>query len=1468
MRQQLTLPSPYSGTLLLDYMPLINYAMMQRTEGMIFSSFTLRNDSDEIWDDVHITFRGEMLEPCEMSAMMLHPGQSMDFPNARLMPVAVRLMALSEALQTSFTIAITVHGEPALEQTLPLTLMAFDQWTGSTVMPELLASFVTPNHPCIGSICRQATQHLKETTGNADLFASLSEDPMRILYETEAIYHALLDQQLTYATCPASFEESGQRIRLCDKVLTDRMGNCIELSLLLCSCLESIGLHAVLIVFQTHVIMGVWTEIRPGTPAVGYDRRVIEDALNGTMGKLVLIEATALTSGLQMEEAMKMGEATFGQKGDQFEFYLDVSAARQEGIRPLPHCIQSEQGWELTGDDIDVLVNAEKEPFGIHGTAETSKLRSKQLLWERKLLDLSLRNNLLNMKMGKRIVPLKPLSIEGIMLHLAEGEIVADFNVSDCKEAAKELYRTARTSLEENGANTLFLSIGTLRWYEENGQRPYLAPILFMPVEIVRHPAKKYLIRPRDEEPIMNITLLEMLRQTFELTIPPLHPVPTDENETVDWRRVFRILKAVIANVNDKRPADAQWEISEDCAVGIFSFTKFVMWNDIHSHPEVLEAHPLLHSLMEGRLLDELIDNAPAVSARELDETAQPADFALPVDVDSSQLEAVVESGRGNSFILYGPPGTGKSQTITNMIANALYQNKRVLFVAEKKAALEVVQERLRRIGLEPFCLELHSNKVDKKSFINQMEMAVSVAASASSPTFLKNSEELFARRQELNAYIQALHCKRADNLSLYDYINRYSDVPGAPMPLSYAEVRELSLEQMEALCEEYESLDKVQLVLGEHPGRHPLLGLILGENTADNQHRIEAAIPALLAAIPAARKKADGLLNRWFGKRTPLELLQQSAAWQDFFALADTDTALKDDIGQLEAALTQWNAHADKLRNWYIFSQHARQLNALGCHAAKAHYMQGSSGHGTAQALRKGYYLRLALSVVDNDAALRSFNGLLFEDIIKKYRNLTRKFQKLTKQELVSRLTQQMPKAETADEQTREELTFLKKRIAARGRAYSVRRILDQTRHILPQLCPCMLMSPLSVAQYLDMVPDQFDLIIFDEASQMPTSEAVGAIARGKAAVVVGDPKQMPPTSFFNAASTSDDDIDIDDMESILNDCISLSMPGRYLSWHYRSRHESLIAFSNMHFYDNRLVTFPSVDDQDRKLTLEYVEGFYDYGRTRSNKTEAKAIVDEVISRLEAMVPETEGGKAQAPLRSIGIVAFSKVQSGIIEDMLIEALSKRPDLEQLAFKSEEPLFVKNLENVQGDERDIILFSVGYGPDKEGKVSMNFGPLNQAGGERRLNVAVSRARYEMKVFSTLHPEQIDLQRTAAQGVLALKRFLEFAATGTLPSLNTLQQDDAMPPVARQIAEQLRAEGHEVHIGVGRSHFRVDLAIVDPKHPNRYSQGIILDDISYYNTPTARDREVVQPSVLEQLGWRLEHRWTTDLINRL
>ena len=400
------------------------------------------------------------------------------------------------------------------------------------------------------------------------------------------------------------------------------------------------------------------------------------------------------------------------------------------------------------------------------------------------------------------------------------------------------------------------------------------------------------------------------------------------------------------------------------------------------------------------------------------------------------------------------------------------------------------------------------------------------------------------------------------------------------------------------------------------------------------------------------------------------------------------------------------------------------------------------------------------------------------------------------------------------------------------------------------------MLMSPISAAQYLDPRREPFDIVVFDEASQLPTCKAVGVLARGKDAVIVGDPKQMPPTSFFATNAVDEDNLEAEDLESILDDCLALNMPQSHLLWHYRSRHESLIAFSNSQFYENKLLTFPSVNDRESKVRLIHVDGVFDRGKTRTNKAEAEAVVDEIKRRYK----DPELSK-----QSLGVVTFNISQQHLIDDLLNEACAQDAQLEKWVYGAEEPLFIKNLENVQGDERDVILFSIGFGPDENGKVYMNFGPLNRDGGWRRLNVAVSRARCEMTVFATLRSEQLDLNRTKAEGVAALRSFLEYAEGRTLAleeaDLQTKQESH--DGIATAICKALKEKGYETDLSIGRSEYRIDIGVVDPKNPEEYILGILLDGNGYGTAKTTRDREIAQISVLNGLGWKILRVWCMD-----
>lgn len=571
-----------------------------------------------------------------------------------------------------------------------------------------------------------------------------------------------------------------------------------------------------------------------------------------------------------------------------------------------------------------------------------------------------------------------------------------------------------------------------------------------------------------------------------------------------------------------------------------------------------------------------------------------------------------------------------------------------------------------------------------------------------------------------------------------------------------------------------------------------------------------------------------------------------------DFDTLGTTDD---DFIENARTHCNDWKTGIESLRDWVGWNQTKNKAISQGLLDLVNQYEKGNiENKDVLVFLLKSLYRSFADYIIAQDKSLSDFNGKLFDEKIRKFRQLNQHFEQLTKDEMYAKLAARIPSF-TREAALSSEIGILQRNIRNNGRGISIRKLFDTIPTLLTRICPCMLMSPISVAQYIDVNNFKFDLIVFDEASQMPTCEAVGAIARGNHMIVVGDPKQMPPTSFFTSNNIDEENLEKEDLESILDDCLALSLPSKHLLWHYRSKHESLITFSNSQYYENSLLTFPSPDDLTTKVKFVSVGGYYDRGKTRQNSFEARAVVDEIIQRLSDPLLSK---------KSIGVVTFSSVQQTLVDDLLNEAFMLRPDLELIATETHEPIFIKNLENVQGDERDVILFSVGYGPDKEGKVNLNFGPLNREGGWHRLNVAVSRARYEMKVFSTLKADQIDITRTAARGVLSLKAFLDFAEKGRGSMI--VANGNGKPTnsgIVDHIAKKLKENGFNVNTNIGCSGFKIDIGITNPSNPTEYILGILCDGHSYKESKTAKDREIVQSEVLRLLGWQIHKVWSCD-----
>lgn len=1563
-------------TVKIDYLKVANYAFVHNGIDLCKSLEIRFDKKDETVNDIHdvmVTCEGEYLMGYQTPVMStVSAERTIRIKNFELRLDADKMAALTERVNTTFTLSIVADAaseesrREVFRQEYPIELMAYDQWLGTTVLPQSLVSFVTPDTPAVRQLIVKAAQKLKDLSGSSSFTEYQSGNPNEVVRQVAAIFATLHEEGIVYRSMPASYEQIGQRITLPEQVLSGKLGNCIELSLLFASVLEGVGINSGIILENGHAYLGIWLVNDSCRYSTLDDASFIEKKSSKGIDEIMVIESTGITAENTSLEQSRLTAEQHLSKTENFQLFIDVRRCRLERFLPLPTRILKDGVWEIVSDGVSHdscdLHLSEHSRYDLTKVMNSTQELTRMDIWERKLLDFSLRNTMLNLYLRQRAVQLISLDVDKIEDHLQEGEEYSiverpdvEFKTMDdggrlirsrlaepirelvsndisnhqlhtyltdteTKAVLKNIYRSARNAIEETGANSLFMTIGTLRWYEtEQSEKAHYAPILMLPVEMV-YKKGGYYVRSRDEDIMMNVTLMEFLRQNYDIKIPGLNQLPKDDHG-VDVTMIFAIIREALKE-------QKRWDVEEECILGVFSFSKFLMWNDVHNHRKELQENEIVKSLVDQKLC---FQPEPLVtSLREKDKALRPESLALPVAADSSQMAAVFAAGQGHSYILYGPPGTGKSQTITNLIANALFQGKRVLFVAEKMAALSVVQSRLAKIGLDPFCLEMHSNKVTKRHVLSQLEKALAVTHIATPKEYQSTAEKLYAQRSKLIGYLEALHTvDEKDGFSLYDCILHEEGIQEEP--LKPFELNERLRAALTAT-----TLPDIQQLLGTRmeavlklivqPSVHPLLGMHVStddlRDESETASRLSSAISTLekgknernqLLEAQSLRDrilkdnneqlletdgnqlrdewraiKAKWFLPRLFAKKSYVKrmraynpyvteeeidgLMDRLTDYQEqhrrilpvqevmrkYFGkeLTTDELPTEELLTQSMADLARWKENTALMRDWFHWCEYAEELKVHGLTAVvDALERENQQPKQLTDRFFKAFFLTKAREKAAASEQLRTFEGMLFDEQVQQYKHFTEEFQMLSQKELYARLAASIPRiADNLDNSS--EIGLLNRNISNGGRGLSLRDLFDQIPKLMPRLCPCMLMSPMSVAQYLDLSQEKFDLVVFDEASQMPTCEAVGAIARGKALVVVGDPKQMPPTSFFTSSNVDEDEADIDDLESILEDCRTLEIPSLQLNWHYRSRHESLIAFSNNEYYDGKLITFPSVDDKQTKVKFVPVEGVYDKGGRRSNRAEAEAIVKEVERRLTS----------DSNTQSIGIIAFSVVQQNLIEDLLQEMLDHKLAVKQAADALYEPIFVKNLENVQGDERDVILFSVGYGPDKKGNVSMNFGPLNNAGGERRLNVAVSRARQEMMVFSTMRSSHIDLRRSKARGVEGLKHFLEYAEQQVLAE--NIQSTASRPdtPLARQIADAIAEKGYVVNVNVGRSHFKVDVAVSRQESPDAYVLGILLDGESYRDTQTTRDREIVQPSVLEGLGWRVMRIWSVDWLN--
>lgn len=1696
--------------------PKISFATHQNAVPVL-RDLRLINLGGEALEDVVAAIAADppVFEPMQWRVDRIAAGGEAHITKRDLRLNAGLLLQLNEAIRATVTLRATAGGQGgahSAERDLPVELLARNEWGGAAAMPELLAAFILPNDPAVGKLVKAASDVLRRSSRPDGVEGYQSKSRTRVHELASAIWSAVASLRLTYAEPPTSFEWQGQKVRSPSQILETGLGTCLDTALMFAAVLEQAGLYPVIVITRGHAFAGVWLQPQEFATLLVDDAASLRKRV--ALQELVLFETTLATGGhpSPFSRAIAQANRQIGEEreGD-FVMALDIRRARMQRLRPLALAdaavpVGAEAGDVDIGPVGDVLEAAPSLPaFDLADPVEVAATAEGRLdRWQRKLLDLTTRNRLLNVKPGATTIRLlcpDPAALEDRLaggtsfrivaapamdggagrdtgLHLQRtgeelesaysrdamerGEILSPMPADKLDAQLVELYRKTQLDLAEGGANTLFLAVGFLVWKKSGSDtRQYRAPLILLPVKLQRRSARSGVrLSSHEDEPRFNLTLLQMLRQDFELDIPELAgPLPVDESG-IDVPRIWNLVRRAVRDTPG-------FEVAEDVVLGAFSFAKYLMWKDLVDRTEALKRNPVVRHLLETPR-DAYPSQTEPPHPAELDGLVAPDALFTPLAADSSQLAAVVGSAHGCDFVLDGPPGTGKSQTIANMIAHNLALGRTVLFVAEKRAALDVVHRRLVAHGLGPFCLELHSNKASKQDVLRQLEAAWTTVEEPPTELWHRRAAELKLSRDRLNDLVRALHRRHTNGLTLYGAIGRVArDGAELTWRLTWpagVEHGEADLEYMRdaarkldahratasaenrvafgfvghadwsnawqaellataaALAATAATLEAVRSQLSAGLGiaiggdRRGLAaaaalaqalaqasGLDLGfaftpdaskmlEQGAQalplvGAYRAEAALlsrpldPGTVKALPLAeldaewaaaneaiwplsalRKKAvakrldpagnanpeadlprlhrlqtllaeiDGLpqahaLPGWRGIAGDLDRLDRTLKAASVLRSAvggaahspDQLLALRDSLKRLctdandllapDGAIGQviqryLDSHGAFLDAKEMFEQaaaspdpvdggdlladcqamaaamaaRAAQLNAWtawrrvrqaaveqGLDVLVAAVEAGTVPPGRAADVFDIAYARWwAEWAIDADPLVRTFNITEHMDAISRFRALDHEFGELTQLYIRARIAGGIPakdsKAQPAGFGT------LAHQLKLQKRHKPVRQLVAEMGPALTTLTPCLLMSPLSVAQYLSPDTPPFDLVIFDEASQITPWDAVGAIARGKQVVVAGDPKQMPPTSFFDrGAGAEEDDSEVEtDQESILEECLGARLPQRRLTWHYRSRHESLIAFSNHRYYDGDLITFPAPVTRDTMVSLRQVPGAWSRGKNRNNQVEAEAVVMEALRRLlnPAFVDE-KGNRL-----TLAIITLNSEQQKLIEDLLDRARRRYPELEPyFAEDAPEPVVVKNLETVQGDERDVILLGIAYGPETPGApaMAMNFGPLNREGGWRRLNVAITRARREMVVFTSFPPNLIDLNRTSSSALRDLRHFLEYAERGT----RALGEAVASPAgtldsfFEQVVARGLRERGWTVVPQVGVSRFRIDLGVVHPDRPDDYVIGVECDGASYHGAATARDREKVREAVLKSLGWTLARVWSTD-----
>jgi len=1607
-----------------------------------------------------------------------------------------------------------------------IDLYSADSWLWGDSSAEILGAFVQPNHPILRKVLDESIDILKSR--GEDTALSGYQIPKHVRPMVEAIYQGMVNQGLTYSNPPASWDlPGGQRIRNAQTILDEKVATCLDSALLFASLLENVGLYPVVALIPGHAFTGYWTakyfaENSERFPI--WTVTPIAEVINAVdNGYIELFETTSICIGegqLSYDRAIKESHARISLTGGlstetEESFLVNIVACRRmrpRPTRPMPATyVKSDGSTEVFEyQPVEFSVGMLKDKLsaeGAHGSASGAvglNVPPVVKRWLDSLLDLSARNPLINFKEPKSCVPLLAAPeilglIEDLLqnkesLTLAnspwfkpdaegnEGDLLDDrrqlgigqnsgaelaealskkilhskFGAEAHQAKLRKMASSAKTFLEETGSNGLYLALGSLSWTTKEG-RNVRSPLILVPVTVTpKNRSREFFLSIDEGSQVMpNFSLAEKLFRDEGVKLESLVNLKEDESG-IDVNGTFAHVRKVIAG-----SGLTNFRVDENAVLGFFNFSTYRLWRDLLDNWTTFEKNSLVKHLMYTPN-QEFNDPSVEVSEVNLDDLVS----KLPIPSDASQARAIAQAMSGKTFILQGPPGTGKSQTITNLLARALSEGKRVLFVAEKKDALDVVKQRLDASGLGTFSLDLHDKGMNPKVVKEQLLSVIDIAITSDKVGYESARDEYENSLVPLQKYRNRLHEIGRLGESIHSALDKKLAVQSSatlaisgefmsgsststkeallsssktlaelgpqagsasnnPWSLTTC-ISDFSFSELEELKVLVRSMRSAMMAMQDNPNCMSFLNSInsieelqltkvlsyqeSGSSfTADSNSTASREIQRNTVKSVVELKSAVDLIgfdisrlgtldvDAWIGKAqvasTSFVLvrgLKQRGIFKkvcgilgttipggktDLMPTLESLKSLKLRKSQVEADFAKVaGVRIDATENLFDSSTLAQRLNLMSrlneiSNFASIKHLQGdllqdllthissepvkaliqlgkdsdelfkrlettqdstelwqgdlvfgrrfvdcvpqwatdASEHAFAQMTR---WMTLLLEAKPfTDAGLSDALGALlagtveFVDAPNAF--LNGYYDTLVKALVVERgfntfeamtINNHVRKLENSHLQLRDRLPRITgaELLASRGFDSSmkvgaigdlvaalkqpknripIRTLLSKHWEVITRVTPCVLASPDSCVRFIDASLTPFDLVVFDEASQIRVANSIGAIGRAKSVIVVGDSKQMPPTSVAQVrVNDNDDDEEADDgllaydMESILDQCENARVPDIMLNWHYRSEDESLIAFSNKKYYDGKLNSFPSPssDKTFKGLSFKYVEGgqFFRGENTQekakglkgTNPAEIDAIIKYFAERLKD--PATQND-------SIGIVTFNKPQM----EEIIRRLTDSPDPDIQRAMAEgvggEEVFVKNLETVQGSERDVILFSVAFSKNMKGDLPLNFGPLTNAGGERRLNVAITRARKQVRIFCSFKPEELISRKSTATGVIHLGQYLKMAnkEDDEFAGIYTIRE-----PYPDRIRKQILAALNEAGLNaieeVGLSDFKVDIAIFDPKDSSKAVLGILLDGPRWNARETVSDRDCLSVTLLrDRMGWpAIERIW--------